>query len=457
LKSTAASGDVTLERNNTKVKIYTAETGGTEITFNGTDNVFSVGDLPKDLYVKGYQLSTLERDVTLTLTHGGGGGSDDVRFTVVQISLYRHCTYTQTLDDWPETSPGANDRSAKHIFGKLDPIYVEVRGLGTDPISQEIIYDAVQVTSECDTSGVPLTLKETGVNTAIFNNSLSDGELLYLSTATSQSSGDKIRVIDEEVLTFKLNKDPLCYRDVMVDRGEYSVCGIHAFFRDATTFKDEMEKSRVDWWQAGCVKYPNNVGGAGNLMRIFIKNAGSNSADHREADFLFYTCHGSSDGYLWDERGLFPGVEIMRPSDINNDSDWNNDVEWIWADACCTLNVPGGGYKAWDNALFGLPRPAHMILGYHKVVKGDCRGIIEDFFNHACGHVCGNPPDTIVSSFYHANTDGSEEEPCAIVEHLDNDGDKLKVVTRDTDSTSMKYYWYDTDAETWSILYYTAQ
>ena len=47
LASTAASGNVTLTRNNTKVKVFTAATGGTEITFNGIDNKFAVSTCPK--------------------------------------------------------------------------------------------------------------------------------------------------------------------------------------------------------------------------------------------------------------------------------------------------------------------------------------------------------------------------------------------------------------------------
>jgi len=87
LDSTLTIGNVTLDKNNTtKVKVFTAATGGTEITFNETDNKFPVGDLPKDLYVEGATESATMRDVTLTLTHNLGS-SDTVKFTVLWVDL----------------------------------------------------------------------------------------------------------------------------------------------------------------------------------------------------------------------------------------------------------------------------------------------------------------------------------------------------------------------------------
>lgn len=86
LKTTKTSGNVTLTRNNTKVKVFTAASGGTEITFDGTDNKFPVGDLPKDLYVQGDEASDNMRDVTLTLTHDDNT-SDTVKFTVLWITI----------------------------------------------------------------------------------------------------------------------------------------------------------------------------------------------------------------------------------------------------------------------------------------------------------------------------------------------------------------------------------
>ncbi len=355
---------------------------------------------------------------------------DPVKFRVVDIKAYTDAT--SLLDDWPETATQL--RSPKYIFGQDDPIYVEVRNLGIDPDVAETFTDIVKVQSE---SGgvVELTLKETGPDTNIFDNITAAGELLYLSDVTGSGAGDEIEIVDEELLKFSLEIQPdsanydSCYR-VMVDRGEYASCGIDVFFHDATKFKSEMDKSRVSWYEVGYQNYSNTTGSdPAEPMKHFIKNAGLNGSDNLEADFLFYTSHGTANGDLYDNDS--PGVKIMGACDIGNASDWNSDVEWIWADACKILNDSGGGCNAWDDALFGSPRPAHMILGYHWNVGGDQTGEIETFFDYSTEN------STIVSSFYHACTDGWND-PGAIVEHKDNDGDKLKSVTRDTSSTSPK-------------------
>ncbi len=79
-------GNVILARNNTKVKIYDAATGGNEITFNGTDNKFAGGVLPKTLYVQGDTTSTTMRDVELQLSVDGAGDTNDtVKFTVLWV------------------------------------------------------------------------------------------------------------------------------------------------------------------------------------------------------------------------------------------------------------------------------------------------------------------------------------------------------------------------------------
>lgn len=93
-----------------------------------------------------------------------------------------------------------------------------------------------------------------------------------------------------------------------------------------------------------------------------------------------------------------------------------------------------------------------MVLGYHNHVPGDLEkieGVIDDFFDHATGLL----HTTIVDSFLHANTDWTTDLPAAIVEHVDNDGDYLKEVTRDTASNDMRYYWYDIDNNEWNIGY----
>jgi hypothetical protein len=87
LDTTATSGNLTLSRNNIKIKVFTAADGGSEIGFDGTDNVFAASDLPKNLYVEGAEASVNMRDVSLTLTHDETSESDEVRFTVLWVTV----------------------------------------------------------------------------------------------------------------------------------------------------------------------------------------------------------------------------------------------------------------------------------------------------------------------------------------------------------------------------------
>jgi hypothetical protein len=82
------AGNLILTKSSTggSVRVFDAETGGNEITFNGTDNVFFSGTLPRSLYVEGSGESVSMRDVTLTLApEQVGFGSDSVKFTVLWV------------------------------------------------------------------------------------------------------------------------------------------------------------------------------------------------------------------------------------------------------------------------------------------------------------------------------------------------------------------------------------
>ncbi len=70
------------------VRVFSAATAGTEITFNGTDNVFAANTLPRSLYVEGVTESGEMRDVELKLEAQGLGqvASDTVKFTVLWVS-----------------------------------------------------------------------------------------------------------------------------------------------------------------------------------------------------------------------------------------------------------------------------------------------------------------------------------------------------------------------------------
>jgi hypothetical protein len=108
LTSTLSTGTVTLTRSNTKVKVFTAAAGGTEITFNGTDNVFSVSTPIAPLYVEGATESDSMRDVELTLTHALAAPAK-AKFTIVWVTLTTKHTGTIS-DDNSRKTKAANDR-----------------------------------------------------------------------------------------------------------------------------------------------------------------------------------------------------------------------------------------------------------------------------------------------------------------------------------------------------------
>ena len=87
LRKVQPAHSVTLSRNNTKVKVFDAQTGGSEIAFNGTENKFTDGQLPKDLWVQGDAGSGSMRDVSLTLSADGTTCSDTVKFTVLWVTV----------------------------------------------------------------------------------------------------------------------------------------------------------------------------------------------------------------------------------------------------------------------------------------------------------------------------------------------------------------------------------
>jgi len=89
VKPTVWTGNVLLSRNNTKVKVFDAATGGTEITFNGTDNKFTNSSLPEPLWVEGYSASGSMRDVALELGVETPPPSykDKVKFTVLWATV----------------------------------------------------------------------------------------------------------------------------------------------------------------------------------------------------------------------------------------------------------------------------------------------------------------------------------------------------------------------------------
>jgi hypothetical protein len=82
------NGNVVLTHNSTQIKVFTASTGGSEISFNGTDNKFANTVLPKDLYIEGTQQSVSIRDVHIKAeVEGISGCEDSVSFTVMWVEM----------------------------------------------------------------------------------------------------------------------------------------------------------------------------------------------------------------------------------------------------------------------------------------------------------------------------------------------------------------------------------
>lgn len=374
-----------------------------------------------------------------------------VRFTVLKVDLL-HDIFAdlQTLDDWPQN--GSQLRSPRFIFGKEDNIFIRVTG----PSGLGNSYFKAKVVSQSDATGIDLDLRE--ISSGVYMNSDADNELLRLADASAEGSpADTIKVVEEEVLTFTLSAggNPVgCDTDVMVDRGEYAAAGDANWPTDTQKFKAEMVNSRVNWSEAGY----NDAFGPTTLaaFRTFIKAAGAGTASHGESDMLYYTAHGDYDGTLYAHPPL-PSSAIFDGYGIANGSDWNNDVEWFYSDACSTLHNASqvgflsgrinDGYLGWTAALFGNPRPAHMVLGHWAPVNdqwswkgwGNSQAICDDFFDHAAD----SSPDTIINAWLHANTDFFADQECVVIAHATNVADQLKMVTRDSASTAMKYYWYD--------------
>jgi hypothetical protein len=85
-------GDVLFTKVSGDVKVFDAAAGGTEITFNGTDNKYANANLPKTLYVQGNGASSSMRDTVLKadpiiVRANERGVADTVSFTVLWVSV----------------------------------------------------------------------------------------------------------------------------------------------------------------------------------------------------------------------------------------------------------------------------------------------------------------------------------------------------------------------------------
>jgi hypothetical protein len=449
--------------------------------------------MPPTLYVEGWSTSGPRFDkVSLTYSKNGSFHTDTVNFTVVKLEVSTDSSYTNPLDDWPKD--GDQLRSPKYIFGEDDPIYVQVDNLGTDPQIAEPISDFVKVTSESDVSGIiKLNVKETGVATQIFRNSEAGGELLYLSTASSEGAGDKIEVIDEEELTFWLEIQPdsdnyVTCKTVMVDRGEYAMAtqkpDSGGWFYDVAEDFEGPLSAYFKWWPNGDVKGPTED---------FIRDGGTNS----QCDIMSIAGHGlpayesvfssiklngtdyelGDDGYCIspheDSSGIYVGHKYFdeddewkldtyppgTPTTGGIEDSWNTDMEWVILSACHLLrnDTPGSpedgdtiyNKDVWDDTLRGgTGRPAHGLFGYSGSPSlYDIDEVVSAFLN------CAMEGATLVSAWKYAVIAESWTN-YGIVMHADNENDKLTKPTADTKSTAMKY-WYSAGLFDQSPISYT--
>ncbi|GAH65264.1 unnamed protein product, partial [marine sediment metagenome] len=217
-----------------------------------------------------------------------------------------------------------------------------------------------------------LTLKETGVNTQAFTNSEAEGELLYLSASSSQGVGDKIKVIDEEELTFWMEIQPdsdnyVTCKTVMVDRGEVSaVDGTPTL--DAAEFHDVMVSS-YNWFSEGLYDKNHDKALGDDDKCVELGN---------KVDFMYIAGHcvradsptriyAVDNTYGLKDRGSSDNLQV---ADVGT---WARELDWLVL-ACCstcyinydTMTGPG---TEWVGTMDdgGL---THGIMGYQYGAPG---------------------------------------------------------------------------------------
>ena len=248
---------------------------------------------------------------------------------------------------------------------------------------------------------------------------------LRLSTASSGPSRE-LQVIDEELVTFtiKHNDSAIGDVDVMLDRAEFASGGIEAFYQNASGDKSVVTAAAGarGFFEAGVLD--GAKAGAPGAIRTFVRNAGEDAIEHREADLFHISCHGSDDGIFWDDGGDV----IINPTTHFTPSDWNDDVEWIVAATCSQLNLAGGGRDAWQSVISS--RGMHGILGAYDPLPADLRVRYTDFWNRINDEAGGGN-----RTYLEAYEDAMGEAPAcswAVLYRAANREDRLKKVRRDT-------------------------
>jgi len=249
----------------TRIAIYESSDDTNSISSGET---YTLNSLPKILYLEGNSVGS--STVSLTYSKGGGTDTDSVIITVGQLGFYRDSACTNALDD--HAKDGDLLRSPKYIFGEEDDIYAKVTGLSGRPSN----YYDVEVENLAQSESVNLDMIETTSGT--YKNTGSGDELYLSTTTTASGTGEYIKVIDEEVLSFivKVNGVEIGEKSVMVDKGEYAMAtnspnDIYGYWYDIREDLEPPLEDDLKWWSNGDVKGPSETfvcsAGNGRLRR----------------------------------------------------------------------------------------------------------------------------------------------------------------------------------------------
>ena len=406
------------------IKVWTDPDKGTLVIPDGENPYkrWPVGTMPATLYVEGHIASS--RELTLQYTEDGQvypGGVlkyDRVKFNVLELKVFRD-EYNNPLDDWPKTT--TEDRSPKFIFGKEDPIYVRIENLGSDPLVAEHFTSFVEVETELGETAY-LTVKETGPDTQICTNEAAEGELLYLSDTTSPGAGEKIKVVDEELLTFSLEIQPdsgnydSCYT-VMVDRGEFGAIAGSGMLPDIwpsyfnVAIFEEMCILTVgwgdgqtyfldgyNWWENAYMEgqtyigddpTPEELAYEESKKTAFIAGGLSPSSC---ADTLSLTSHGGGEGSM-NILGAETVEVVWKPGSAGSADGWPSDAEFVILHGCDSI--------AWREGEGGFPEAAPEGYIEDIWIGNISTGITGDeLFSTGIHAVLGYCAETSVLAFY---------------------------------------------------------
>jgi hypothetical protein len=373
--SSLDEGEVKLEATagSSKIKVWEDSEKGTEVSLPKTWDL-SAEDVDETLYVEGINGSSSPRDVELKLSFSAEDTTcdDKVRFTVVEIEAYIDSSYSTVLEDWPQN--GSLPRSPKYLFTLFDIIYIQTKNLGIDTGTAETFDEAVKVTSGSDSLFVPV--KETGINTQIFNNSQDSDHNLYLSTSTSVF-GLYLKVTNEEVITFWLEIQPdsgdyRSCRTVKVDRAEVGV----EWQSDYGTYDTSSTLNCADDFAEG---FYDNLGSADESPpfddeQVWFRNFNNGDLDSKEShwdsggdsdyadsvDIALWCGHGPMDPSPYMRFFVDKiGGEKQPPDKLYwSEIDWGDeDMDWAVLNTCNFLNGT-------DTQLKAMASGVHLICGW---------------------------------------------------------------------------------------------